>query len=135
MATNKSFEQLPVWQSAKLLAVKAYRAAAKGKLREDYGLISQIQKSAVSVSSNIAEGFERGSKREFIQFLYVAKGSCGELRSQLFVAKDIGYIDDADSKRLSKQARDVSRQIPGFIEYLKTSKFKGQKYQTKQSEI
>jgi len=131
MATYKSFEDLPVWQSARKLAVQVYRITAKGKLREDYGLRNQMQRAAVSVSSNIAEGFERGSKQESIQFLYIAKGSCGELRSQLFIANDIGSIDNADSKNLLKLAANVSKQISGFIEYLKTSKFKGQKYKTK----
>ncbi|HLB75176.1 MAG TPA: four helix bundle protein [Sedimentisphaerales bacterium] len=135
MAAYKSFEDLPVWKNARELAVQVYRTTSKGRLRDDYGLRNQIQRAAVSVSSNIAEGFERGSKQESIQFLYVAKGSCGELRSQLFIANDIGYIDDTDSKNLLKSATNVSKQIGGFIEYLKTSKFKGQKYQTKQSEI
>jgi len=75
MATYKSFEDLPVWQSARELAVQVYRTTAKGKLSEDYGLRNQMQRAAVSVSSNIAEGFERGSKQESIQFLYIAKGS------------------------------------------------------------
>jgi len=131
MATYKSFEDMPVWQSARELAVRVYRTTAKGKLREDYGLRNQMQRAAVSVSSNIAEGFERGSKQESIQFLYIAKASCGELRSQLFIANDIGCIDNADSKNLLKSATNVSKQISGFIEYLKTSKFKGQKYKTK----
>ncbi|MBL7152798.1 MAG: four helix bundle protein [Phycisphaerae bacterium] len=131
MATYKSFEDLPVWQSARELAVQVYKTTSKGQLREDYGLRSQMQRAAVSVSSNIAEGFERGSKQESIQFLYIAKGSCGELRSQLFIANDIGYIDSLDSKNLLKSAANVSKQISGFIEYLKTSKFKGQKYKTK----
>lgn len=130
MATYKSFEDLPVWQSARELAVMVYRATAKGKLKEDYGLKSQMQRAAVSVSSNIVEGFERGSKQESIQFLYIAKGSCGELRSQLFIANDIGFVENATFKNLLKSATDVSKQISGFIEYLKTSKFKGQKYKT-----
>jgi len=131
MATYKSFEDLPVWQNARELAVQVYKTTAKGKLREDYGLRNQMQRATVSVSSNIAEGFERGSKQESIQFLYIAKGSCGELRSQLFIANDIGYMENTDFKNLLKSAANVSKQISGFIEYLKTSKFKGQKYQTK----
>jgi four helix bundle protein len=87
-----------------------------------------MQRAAVSVSSNIVEGFERGSKQESIQFLCIAKGSCGELRSQLFIANDIGFVENAAFKNLLKSATDVSKQISGFIAYLKTSKFKGQKY-------
>jgi len=74
MATYKSFEDLPVWQNARELAVLVYRTTFKGKLKDDYGLKNHLQRSVVSISSNIAEGFERGSKREFIQFLYIAKG-------------------------------------------------------------
>jgi len=128
MATYKSFEDLPVWQNARELAVQVYRTTSKGKLKDDYGLRNQIQRSTVSVSSNIAEGFERGSKRESIQLLYVAKGSAGELRSQLFIAKDIGYMDKSDFKVLLNSATTVSKQISGFIEYLKTAEFKGQKF-------
>lgn len=130
MATYKSFEDLPVWQSARELAVLVYRTTSGEPFGNDYGLRNQIQRSAVSVSSNIAEGFERGSKQEFIQFLFIAKGSSGELRSQLFIAKDIGYMDNTDSKNLLKSAMCVSKQISGFIEYLKASKFKGQKFKT-----
>ncbi len=128
MPTYKSFEDLPVWQNAKELSVLVYKTTSQGKFREDYGLKTQIQRAAVSVSSNIAEGFERGSKQEFIQFLYVAKGSCGELRSQLFIAKDVGHIENVDFETLLNSATNVSKQISGFIEYLKTSEFKGQKY-------
>jgi four helix bundle protein len=128
VATYESFEDLPVWQNARELAVSVYKTTSKGKIREDYGLKSQMQRAAVSVSSNIAEGFERGSKQEFIQFLYVAKGSCGELRSQLFIANDLGYLDTNDFNTLINSASNVSKQISGFIEYLKTTRFKGQKF-------
>ena len=128
MATYNSFEDLPVWQNAKELASLVYKTTSKEKLNKDYGLKNQIQRAVVSVSSNIAEGFERGSKTEFIQFLYIAKGSCGELRSQMFIARDLGYIDDSDFSILSNSAADVSKQINGFIEYLKTAGFRGQKF-------
>ena len=133
MATYNSFEDLPVWKHARELAVLVYKTTCKGKLRQDYGLRNQIQRAVVSVSSNIAEGFERGSKQEFIQFLYIAKGSCGELRSQLFIATDVGYVDNDDFKILLNSATNVSRQINGFIEYLKTTKFKGQKFKVQES--
>ncbi len=130
MATYNSFEDLPVWQSAKELSILVYKAAAEGKIRNDYGLKDQIQRAAVSVSSNIAEGFERGSKREFIQFLYIAKGSCGELRSQLYIAKDLGYLDNGVSENLIKSAYNTSKQISGFIKYLKNSQFPGDKFKS-----
>jgi len=130
MTTYNSFEDLPVWQKAIELAAQVYQTTSKGDLRQDYGLKGQIQRSVVSVSSNIAEGFERGSKKELTQFLFIAKGSCGELRSQLFIAKDIGYIENANFKLLYEAATNVSKQIAGFIEYLKTANYKGQKYKT-----
>ncbi len=128
MATYDSFEDLPVWQQAKKLACQVYDATLKDKLSKDYALKNQIQRSAISVSSNIAEGFERGSKQEFIQFLYIAKGSCGELRSHLVIAKDICYINNHQFEKLSCSAAEVSRQIAGFIEYLKKTTLKGQKF-------
>jgi len=128
MATYNSFDDLPVWQKARELGVSIYKATSEGKLKKDYGLKDQIRRAAVSVSSNIAEGFERGSKREFIQFLYIAKGSCGELRSQLFIAKDLGYLDNDDSETLINSAYNTSKQISGLIKYLKNTQFKGDKF-------
>ncbi len=130
MATYSSFEDLPVWQKDRELGVSIYRATAEGKLRKDYGLKDQIQRASVSVSSNVAEGFERGSKREFIQFLYIAKGSCGELRSQLYIAKDLGYLENEYSETLIKSADNTSRQISGFIKYLKNTRYPGDKFKT-----
>ncbi|MHC4221560.1 MAG: four helix bundle protein [Planctomycetota bacterium] len=134
MPTYNSFEDLPVWKKAKELALFAYKVSFNSKLREDYGLRNQIQRAAVSVSANIAEGFERGSKREFIQFLYIARGSCGELRSHLTIAKEVGSLNDNSFKTLYDSCVNVSKQINGFLEYLKTSNFKGQKFK-EQSEI
>lgn len=131
MATYNSFEDLPVWQNARELGVLVYKTSAEGKLSKDYALRNQIQKAVVSVSSNIAEGFERASKKEFIQFLYIAKGSCGELRSQLYIVKDLCYLDNDKSEILIKFATKTSKQIGGFIKYLKTSRFEGQKLKNK----
>ena len=128
MATYNSFEDLPVWRSAKDLAILIYRVTSQGKISRNYGLKDQIQRAAVSVSSNIAEGFERGTKQEFIQFLYIARGSCGELRSQLYIAKEIGYLNSEEFKKLCEATRKVSKQINGFIEYLKETKILGQKF-------
>ena len=128
MATYNSFEDLPVWRTAKDLAILIYKVTSQGKISRDYGLKDQIQRAAVSVSSNIAEGFERGTKQEFIQFLYIARGSCGELRSQLYIAKEIGYLNGEEFKKLCEATRKVSKQINGFIEYLKEAKILGQKF-------
>ncbi|MCD6134936.1 MAG: four helix bundle protein [Candidatus Omnitrophica bacterium] len=128
MARYSSFEELPVWQNAKTLAIVTYKISSNGRLSKDFSLKDQIRRCAVSISSNIAEGFERGTKQEFIQFLYIARGSCGELRSQIRIAEDIGYISHKDSIYIRSLAQDVSRQINGFVEYLKKSSFKGQKF-------
>jgi four helix bundle protein len=134
MPTYSSFEDLPVWESAKELAILVYKITSKGKLSKDYGLKNQIQRAAVSVSSNIAEGFERGTKQELIQFLYIARGSCGELRSQLFIAKEIGYLDNKEFEESYTAMRELSKQINGFIEYLKTTNISGQKFLSKQTQ-
>jgi four helix bundle protein len=128
MATYNSFEDLPVWRSAKELAVLVYKITSQGKISRDYGLKDQVQRAAISVSSNIAEGFERGSKQELIQFLYIARGSCGELRSQFFIAKEIGYLNNKEFENLYEATKKVSKQINGFIEYLKTARILGQKF-------
>jgi four helix bundle protein len=92
----QSFKELRVWQEAKSLAVEAYKITAKGELAKDYGLKDQMQRSAVSIASNIAEGYERNSDKEFIRFLMIAKGSVAELKTQLEIAKEIGFVDQKD---------------------------------------
>src|SRR6185503_10034400 len=87
------FEDLVAWQKARSLTRGIYQMTRQGAFAKDFGLGNQIQRAAVSVMSNIAEGFERGTRGEFHQFLSIAKASCAELRSQLYVALDIGYID------------------------------------------
>ncbi len=127
MATYKSFEELPVWKSASELAADIYKASSCGNIDKDYSFKDQIRRSVLSVSSNIAEGFERGAKKELIQFLYISRGSCGELRSQIHVAKNIGYLTDIEYHKLLDKCMLVSKQINGFIEYLKKSTSTGQK--------
>jgi len=97
-------------------------------LAKDFGLRDQIRRAAVSVMSNIAEGFERGGDQEFVQFLAMAKGSSGELRSQLYIAKDQGYLNEAEFAGLHDAATEVSKRIAGLIKYLRQSPLKGSKY-------
>ncbi len=92
---------------------------------------NQIQRAAVSVPSNVGEGFERGSKEELIHFLYMARGSAGEVRTQLAIAQDLSYITKAEYENLKNECLSVSKQINGFIEYLKGSKTKGDKFRRK----
>jgi four helix bundle protein len=92
----KNFEDLEIWKDARLLTRGIYQLTRDSKFSKDFALRDQIRRAAVSIMSNIAEGFERGGNQEFIQFLYVAKASCGEVRSQLYVALDQSYVAPRD---------------------------------------
>ncbi|MGD9158678.1 MAG: four helix bundle protein [Desulfobacteraceae bacterium] len=127
MAPIEKFEDMDVWQHARVMAKSIYSISGEGNFFKDYGLKDQIQRAAVSVMSNIAEGFERGSNKEFIQFLFIAKGSAGEIRSQLYVAFDLGYIPENKFKKLNTEVLVISQQLSGFIKYLKESKMTGPK--------
>jgi four helix bundle protein len=108
------FEELIAWQKARALTSEIYKVTITEKFSKDFGLKDQIRRAAVSVMSNIAEGFERGRPAEFHQFLSVAKGSCAELRSQLYVAWDANYINEEQFERLINQAREVAQIIGGL---------------------
>ena len=112
---------------------KVYSLTKKRAFARDFALVNQIRRAAISVVSNISEGFERGSNREFIQFLYVAKGSCGELRAQLVVALDQGYIDEKESVEVDDLAKCVAGMLGSLINYLKSSKIKGAKFKSLES--
>lgn len=103
------FEELIAWQKARVLTKEIYRITRQGAFAKDYGLTNQIQRAAVSIMSNIAEGFERNKRGEFHQFLSIAKSSCAEVRSQLYVAFDCEYINEKDFERLMAQADEVAR--------------------------
>ena len=108
------FEDLIAWQKARELTRVFYEVTRRGALARDLGLARQIQRAAVSIMSNIAEGFERRGRREFQQFLFTAKGSCAEVRSQLYVAFDIGYLEETDFCKLLAQAEEVGRVVGGL---------------------
>jgi four helix bundle protein len=120
MATAQQFEDLRVWQDARKLVSDVYAATKQRSFARDYELCGQIRRAAVSTMSNIAEGFERGSKREFIQFLTVAKGSNGEVRSQLYVALDQEYLNEQSFSALREAALALSRRLARFISYLES---------------
>ena len=114
MGKVERFEDLIAWQRARALTKAIYTATRDGGFAKDYGLAGQIQRASVSIMSNIAEGFERSHSGEFHHFLSVAKASCAELRSQLYVALDVGYLDQPTFDRLFGQAEEVARIIGGL---------------------
>lgn len=113
-AKIERFEDLIAWQKARELTKNIYKITKHGEFQKDFGLRDQIRKSAVSIMSNIAEGFERGGRSEFHQFLVIAKGSCAELRSQLYVAFDVEYIDMELFSKVDNLAKEASRIIGGL---------------------
>ena len=124
----KNFEDLEIWKDARLLTRGIYQLTREPKFSKDFALRDQIRRAAVSIMSNIAEGFERGGNQEFIQFLYVAKASCGEVRSQLYVAVDQSYVAQKDCEELTKSFKRLSIMISNLIDYLKRSGMKGSKF-------
>jgi four helix bundle protein len=110
----EKFEDLIAWQKARKLTSEVYKVTSREKFARDYGLKDQIQRAAVSCMSNLAEGFERGGMVEFHRFLVIAKGSCAELRAQLYVAMDVGYIDAVVFRELMSQAVEVGKIIGGL---------------------
>ena len=123
----ESFEELHIYQRARELTGQIYNITRTAEFEKDFGLIDQIRRAAVSVMSNIAEGFERGSKTEFIYFLYIAKGSCGEVRAQLQIARDQKYIADVQYNQLYNLAQQTSAMISNFIGYLQATDYQGEK--------
>jgi four helix bundle protein len=108
------FEDLIAWQKARALTKVVYDITRRGDFAKDFGLCSQIRRAAVSVMSNIAEGFERNRRSEFHQFLSIAKASCAEIRSQLYVALDVGYLDQQQFAALEAKANEVARILGGL---------------------
>jgi len=127
MGTIQKFEDIDAWQKARALTREVYAVTADGTFSKDFGLRDQIRRAAVSVMSNIAEGFDRGGVREFIQFLFIAKGSAAEVQAQLYVALDAGYIKQEQFKGLYDLAGNTGRLIGGFIRYLKSREQAGGK--------
>jgi four helix bundle protein len=115
----KRFEDLIFWQRARELTKLIYTYAQKGEFKKDFGLKEQIQRSSVSVMSNIAEGFGRGSNKEFVQFLFIAKGSLAEVQAQLYLAEDLGYICNADFKKAYGVTKEISLMINSFVKKIK----------------
>ena len=119
MAKIERFEDIEAWQDARLLVKGVYEVTSEGRFARDFGLREQIRRAAISTMSNIAEGFESQSNKTFIRYLYQARGSAGEVRSQLYVALDQGYVTAAQFEKLYQKAVSTSRLISGFIAYSK----------------
>lgn len=128
MGGIERFENIEAWKQARELAKKIYAKSNSDHFSRDFGLRDQIRRAVVSVMSNIAEGFERGGDKEFVQFLYLAKGSCGEVRCQLYIARDQDYISETEFDQLTGECIAISRMLSGFITYLQKSPFKGPKF-------
>jgi four helix bundle protein len=119
--SSPTFERLRVWHEARRLTTRIYLITRNGPFSSDFGFRDQIRRAAVSVMSNIAEGYERGGRKEFLRFLAIAKASAAEVRSQLYAAEDIGYLDAASAGDLRQQAASLCRQIAALSRRLEAN--------------
>ena len=124
MAKIEKIEDLQVWQLAIELTNSIYSITNNVMFNKDFALKDQIRRSAISIASNIAEGFERNSTNQFLYFLVIAKGSAGELRTQLLIAKNQNYITQLEFEKINAEALEVSKKLGSFITYLKDFKYK-----------
>jgi four helix bundle protein len=132
MGKVERFEDLVSWQKARALTRLVYKASKNGTFAHDFELRNQMRGASISIMSNIAEGFERGGDKEFIQFLSTAKGSSGEVRSQLYVALDEEYVTPIEFEELYNTSLDVSRLVSGFMTYLDRSELRGNKFRSRE---
>ena len=121
MGVFKSFEEIISWQKSRIFNKRIYEITENIGFKKDFDLVRQIRRASISISSNIAEGFERNTDKEFIYFLYIAKASAGEVRSQLYLALDLNYMSKKEFDELYLDVSDISKLISGFIKYLENS--------------
>ncbi|MBL0182014.1 MAG: four helix bundle protein [Chitinophagaceae bacterium] len=131
MPTITRFEDLEIWQKARTLSYEIFKYSREGGFKRDYKLIDQINAASGSIMDNISEGFERSSRLEFINFLTYAKGSTGEVKSQLIRALDRKYLDQEKFSYFYGYADELTKQITSFISYLNKSNIKGQKFKNR----
>ncbi len=126
----RRFEELTVWQTARELAKGVYRASTVERLKTDYAMISQMKRAVIGISSNIAEGYERGTRKQQIEFCYIAKGSAGELRSQVLIARDVGLLSEEAFTWLIDACEKCSRQLSAYVRHLQrtSNQIRGLKY-------
>jgi four helix bundle protein len=128
MATINRFEEIQAWQKSRALCQKVFSITSNELFSQNFALKNQIRRSSGSIMDNIAEGFERGSKKEFIHYLFIAKGSAGEVRSQLYRAYDSAYISEEELDSLVNEVSAISGMLMNFINYLKKTDISGQKF-------
>ena len=128
MSKAEKFEDLAIFQSARNLCKEVYTITKDGEFSRDSRFVQQIHAAAGSIMDNIAEGLERQGNKEFVNFLYIAKGSCGEVRSQIIRASDVGFIDKDTATRLYNDCMGLSKAISAFIKSIKTSDYRGSKH-------
>jgi four helix bundle protein len=122
MAKIERFEDIEGWKRARILTRRIYTLTNSGDFARDFGLRDQIRRASVSIMSNIAEGFERGGgDKEFTRYLSIAKGSAGEVRAQLYVALDVGYLPTTEFDEFAQQVTEISRLLSAFMQYLNSS--------------
>jgi len=126
MAKISHFEELDIWKDAVKIGVQIYKLTEFGKLKNDFSAKDQLRRAAISISNNIAEGFEYNNNRSFLKFLLYSKGSAGELRSQLYVLKEAGILDKDKFESLRSDLLKLSKSIEGFRKYLKDFEKKNQ---------
>ena len=128
MSKIEKFEDIEAWKMAREITKMIYQISSSVNFSKDFALVNQIRRASVSIISNIAEGFERNGDKEFVQFLTIAKGSCGEVRAQLYVALDQNYIDEGQFIIIKNKLAETSRMLSGLIKYLQQSSLKGSKF-------
>ena len=119
MATIGNFENIEVWRTSMDLCTEVYKITNSDTFSRDFGLKTQIRRASVSIPSNISEGYERDSKNQFLYFLSIAKGSCGEVRTQLRIAYNLNYLNELDFQSLNLMCESTSKQLSGFSKYLR----------------
>lgn len=129
MATITRFEDIEAWQLGRDLKRKVYASSKAGEFAKDFTLKDQIRRAAISITANIAEGFERGGNREFIQFLSISKGSCGSIQDHPYTALDESYLTQTQFDGLYRDAVEVARKIGAFMSYLQSTSIRGSKFQ------
>jgi four helix bundle protein len=128
MPQLKNFEELNIWRDSRALVDLIYKQTRQPAFSKDFQFIDHIRKTAISIPSNISEGFERDGTKEFVNFLSIAKGSCGELRSQLIIALDQKYLDQEQFDDINNKVLEISKSISALMKYLQNCDYKGRKF-------